>query len=101
MGKRKPPKHIEQREYGLSHYDFFRILPRVWPQHESLGELQVKIPLSDDGTVTISLSAEKYRRLATLKIPYVDIEYCFEQVPSSQRIEFFEKFDTSFQKGGG
>ena len=89
------------REFGLSHDDFFRIFPRVWPDHETVGERQVCLKLGPNAVLNIRLSDQKYRRLATLKIPYMDIEFEFFAVEEPQRIEFFEKFERAFQKGGG
>ncbi|MGR8947370.1 MAG: hypothetical protein ACU84Q_04930 [Gammaproteobacteria bacterium] len=89
------------REFGLSHGDFYRIFPRVWPQYEKRDALSVTLDLEPDGEVSIELSEQKYRRLATLKIPYMDIVFVFKGVDESQRVEFFEKFERSFQKGGG
>ena len=89
------------REFGLSHDDFFRIFPRVWPEHETLGERRVRLSLGPNTVLEVQLSEQKYRRLATLKIPYMDIEFEFTGSNEAQRIEFFEKFERKFQKGGG
>lgn len=89
------------REFGLSHGDFFRIFPRVWPAYQTVGEHHVRLEFSPASCLDIRLSAQQYRRLATLKIPYMDIEFIFSGVDESQRTEFFEKFERAFQKGGG
>ena len=89
------------REFGLSHDDFFRIFPRVWPEYETVGERRVRLNLGPNTALEVQLSEQKYRRLATLKIPYMDIEFEFTGANEVQRIEFFEKFERKFQKGGG
>lgn len=89
------------REFGLSHGDFFRIVPRVWPGYERLAESSVKVSLGDLAAVEITPSEQKYRRLASLNIPYMDITFKFFHVSERQRAEFFEDFERVFQKGGG
>ena len=92
---------IESREFGLSHGDFERIFPRVWPEYEKIDERSVRLKFAAGGCVIISLSEQKIRRLATLRIPYMDIGFRFEATDEDQRIEFYKKFERAFQKGGG
>ena len=66
-----------------------------------MGDRRVRLNLGPDTALEIQLSEQKYRRLATLKIPYMDIEFEFTGANETQRIEFFEKFERKFQKGGG
>lgn len=89
------------REFGISHSDFFRILPRIESTMKRIGERLVQISREDGRQLEIELSLEKIRRLATLRIPYVDITFRFSGWNDVQRTEFFENFDRSFQKGGG
>ncbi len=92
---------FESREFGLSHYDFQRIFPRVWPEHEKINENSVRLSFDAGGQLTITLSEQKVRRLATLRIPYMDIGFQFEGLDENQRLEFYKKFERAFQKGGG
>lgn len=90
-----------EREYGLSHRDFQRIFPRVEPSSRKLSDRSFELARDDGRTLQINLSVEHERRLASLKIPFIDITFRFEGWTVGQRTEFFEKFDRSFQKGGG
>ena len=90
-----------QREFGLSHSDFYRIFPRVEPAAEQLRERVFRVSRDDGRVLDIEISEEKIRRLGILKIPYIDISFRFTGWSDAQRVEFFEKFDRSFQKGGG
>ena len=89
------------REFGISHSDFFRIIPRFETDIEQISDRIVAIFRRDNRRLEIELSAEKIRKLATLRIPYVDITFRFLGWNDSQRAEFFEVFDRAFQKGGG
>jgi len=98
----EPGEAVEiEREYGLSHRDFDRIFPRVEPDSEKVSERLFELAHADGRTLQIELSVEHLRRLATLKIPYIDIAFRFKGWSAGQRAEFFKKFDRSFQKGGG
>ena len=90
-----------KREFGLSHSDIHRILPRCAPQAERVGAVSYEIRHAGGGGLRIDVSAEKIRRLGALKIPYVEITFRFIGWSAAQRAEFFEKFERAFQKGGG
>lgn len=91
----------EIREFGLSHDDFYRIFPRVWPKYEELEGKRFGVELSPGARLEIRLAPQQYRRLATLRIPYMDIEFTFIGANETQRAEFYGKFERAFQKGGG
>lgn len=90
-----------EREYGLSHGDFGRIFPRVEPNSQQISERRFELEHAGGRTLQIDLSAEHVRRLASLKISFIEIRFRFAGWSPGQRAEFFEKFDRSFQKGGG
>ena len=90
-----------KREYGLSHYDFFRIFPRIEPTWQQLDPLRVRVDREDGRSLQIEISPEQVRKLATLRIPYINITFRFARWSAEQRAEFFENFDRGFQKGGG
>ncbi len=90
-----------EREYGLSHGDFRRIFPRVEPDAEQIAERNFRLLHVDGRGLDIELSPEHVRQLASLKISFIEIRFRFAGWDARQRAEFFEKFDRSFQKGGG
>lgn len=89
------------REYGLSHADFFRILPRIEPTWRQVGARRVAVGRADGRSLEIEISPEQIRKLASLRIPYIDITFRFAGWTQEQRAEFLEYFDRAFQKGGG
>lgn len=90
-----------KRDFGLMLSDFTRIFPRVWPDAQRIDDATVSVNLEPTGQVTVALSEQKYRKLAMLRIPYLDITFDFEATTEEQRAEFFGDFERSFQKGGG
>lgn len=89
------------REYGLSHTDFFRIFPRIEPSWQQLDPHHVTVSRDDGRSLQVEISPEHIRKLASLRIPYVDITFRFAGWTEEQRAEFFDYFDRAFQKGGG
>lgn len=89
------------REYGLSHGDFFRIFPRIEPDWCQLDEHRVIVTRTDGRSLEIEISPEQIRKIASLRIPYIDITFRFNDWTEEQRAEFLKYFDRAFQKGGG
>jgi hypothetical protein len=97
-----PPGEFEfTREYGLSHRDFFRIFPRIEPAWRQLGARRVAVTRSNGRSLEIEIGPEQVRKIASLRIPYIDITFRFAGWTQEQRAEFLEYFDRAFQKGGG
>lgn len=60
----------------------------------------VRIEL-EGGCVHIRLGAEQERRIASLAMPYIRVDFRFENLDAEQRTRFYTAFQRSFQKGGG
>jgi len=89
------------KEMGLTHVDFFRLLPRAMGDHsyniegmKVLGELA-------GGSVTIELGEQQVRRIALMAIPFAEVSFTFDGVSEDERTEFMRYFDLRFQRGGG
>ena len=92
---------IIKREMTITHKDFFRLLPRALRDRGytvSGGRISVEDP---DGMIDITLSGEKTRSIASLKLPVTDIEFVFKGFTQDQVDAFMKSFDLSYQKGGG
>ena len=88
---------------GITHGDFFRIFPRlVAPAGVSREGLQITVAWEGvQRSLQITLSEEKNREIARLRMPYVELEFRFRSFSKSERLEFLAKFHRAFQKGGG
>ena len=93
---------INSEGLGISHGDFFRIIPRLFP-NEALKVFDdgAAIEWSDGRLVKIMLSEEKVRNLGLLKFPMTDVHFSFHECSQEFLDEFMVVFDRSFQKGGG
>ena len=89
------------RELGLTHAEFYRSLPAAIAHRAFTTEgNQVRI---EDGAriVTIDLGPQRYRPIASLRMPYVEATFTFVGYAESDRRQFMERFERYFQRGGG
>lgn len=89
------------REYGLSHADLARILPRLTTARLEVIAGDYVFAFADGRRLTLSPGAQQTRQIASLRIPYLQATFCFAGWESAQIEEFFTRFDRAFQKGGG
>jgi len=86
---------------GLTHADFFRLLPAAMGEHPfSIEGMTVRGTLHN-GTVEITLGAQQERCIALLRIPYAQVSFHFRGVTQAEQVKFKEYFDLRFQRGGG
>jgi len=64
------------------------------------GERRFNITL-DDRTARLIIGAEKVRRIASLKLPVVDVRIEFEHFSQAERNEFLDRFKKYLHRGGG
>lgn len=89
------------REMGLTHDDFWRLLPRAMGEHvyETQGD-NVHAKLYS-GSLHIHLGPTQERRIASVCLPYSVVSFRFEDVEPAQQQAFKAYFDLRFQRGGG
>jgi len=92
---------IFSKEMGVTHADFFRLLPRAMGDTpytiqgmKVLGELP-------GGSITIELGEQQVRRIALMAIPYAEVSFAFNGIDEEARTGFMKYFDLRFQRGGG
>ncbi|ASJ70184.1 hypothetical protein IMCC3135_00290 [Granulosicoccus antarcticus IMCC3135] len=89
------------REMGLTHADFWRLLPRAMgKQPYTLNGDTVQTTV-DTGTLEITLGPPEERRIALLRLPYSVVSFRFVGVDEVQQLAFKAHFDLHFQRGGG
>jgi len=93
---------ISQDGLGISHGDFFRIIPRLYPEANlKLNPTGAVIEWTNNKTVKISLGREGIRNLGLLKFPITDVCFSFHNCPQQFLHTFMMVFNRGFQKGGG
>ena len=90
-----------EREMTISHSDFFRTLPKalnLYPYKREENVIKVSL---DGGEISIILSEERHRQIASLSLPVTDVTFQLKDVAESTKSKFFEQFDRSYHRGGG
>jgi hypothetical protein len=96
-----PPGVVFARQMGISHAEFFRILPPVvdaLPHHIGVDSVRI-----ENGTrrLTLSLGPEVERRLGAMRLPGFELRVEFRGYRQSEVEAFMARFDTVFHRGGG
>ena len=89
------------REMGISHTDFFRILPAVVGSSNPATIKSIVYIQQQSGTVKIRLGPEEKRRLGSLSLPVTMLSFSFDGFQEHQIEEFMRRFDLCFRRGGG
>jgi hypothetical protein len=90
-----------EREMSISHSDFLRILPKALASHTFQQINNVITVTLGQGEITIVLSEEGSRQIASLSLPVTVVAFQVKDVAESTKSNFFEQFDRAFQRGGG
>ena len=95
-------QQVKRPEMGLSHADFLRIFPRLLVDAEySTSGLEPEARWADGRRLRVSVSAQHERKIALMRIPYVNICFWFHGFSAVEQADFLARFDRAFQKGGG
>jgi len=89
------------REMGFTRSEFFRILPAALasrPYTETAQRINVEL---DKGSWTIDISEQKYRQIASIRLPYLEVAFCFQGLEQQSVDEIMRYFDLRYQRGGG
>ncbi|MFK7861429.1 MAG: hypothetical protein AB8B64_21615 [Granulosicoccus sp.] len=89
------------REMGLTHDDFWRLLPRAMGNHSYERQGDHVNANVEQGTLQIHLGPAQVRQIALLRLPYSVVSFRFSGVEPQQQMAFKRHFDLHFQRGGG
>ena len=89
------------REMGLTHDDFWRLLPAAMGAHAYERQGDKVHARVHDGELVIDLGPTLERKIALLRLPYSVVTFRFEGVEEQQQQAFKTHFDLHFQRGGG
>jgi len=89
------------REMGVTHSDFFRLLPRAMGEHSYEVVGTVVRGQVHAGTVEITIGEQQVRRIALMAIPFAEVKFTFRGVSAVEQEAFQSYFDLRFQRGGG
>ena len=95
------PPIAYSREMGLTHADFWRLLPRAMGEHSYDVEANIVRAAIGEGNLEITLGPQEERRIALLRLPFAVVCFVFTGVSAAEQQAFRAHFDLHFQRGGG
>jgi len=92
---------VRYREMGITHAEFFRLLPRLAPAADvSHAADRIGISLAN-GRAEVLLGEESERRIGNMRLPVAPLEFRFFGMKPAEVDVFMARFDLTFRKGGG
>lgn len=89
------------REMAVSHADFMRLLPHAMPGFACTAHGNRISAAAGQQRVEIKMGAESERRIAMLRIPVTEVTLELHGFDTEQTQAFLQKFDMTYQRGGG
>lgn len=86
---------------GISRDDLYRALPSIF--REQPYEIKDNLVISENnhGRLIIEIIKEDFRKLASMKVPRLILDFSFEEYTQVQINFFTERFLLHLHKGGG
>ncbi|MBF2759412.1 MAG: hypothetical protein ISN28_03970 [Ectothiorhodospiraceae bacterium AqS1] len=94
---------VLRRQMSISRREFMRsLIPAIAPATFETDADGHHIELvGAPGRVEIHLSDEREQRLASLRLPVIDVRITLTGFEPQARMRFLSKFERAFQRGGG
>lgn len=90
-----------KREMTISHKEFYRLLPYALKNTDfEILNNQITVSYSD-GRITIKPGIEYERKIASLVLPVLHVEFIFLNLSEDAIKQFYNFFDRAYQRGGG
>ncbi len=90
-----------EREMGLGHDDFWRLLPQALDGLAWRAEGNRVLVEIDGGRIEIVLGAQGERRIALLTLPVTPVAFAWSGIERPRFAAFLERFDRYYRRGGG
>ena len=89
-------------EMGFTHHELLKGLPNaVVPYTVSMKNDLTYLISTDNRVVTLHLSPERTRKIASIALPVIDVVIEFENFDAIQHQEFLDRFRKYLHRGGG
>lgn len=89
------------KEMGFTLDEFQRTLPAAVNYRRCTKTPSGFLVEIDNGSLELGVSEQKYRTIASMSLPYLDIEFSFKGLTDTAVDEIMRFFSLRFQRGGG
>lgn len=86
---------------GFTRQEFDRILPSALDDRDFEVKGNVVSSNVDGGCMILTISEQKSRKIASLSLPYLDVDFSFERLTQAQIEPIMRFFELRYQRGGG
>ena len=102
MNDQSAPGFVYRAEMGFTHYELLKGLPSATKPYEvtRITDLLHEIRC-EDRLVTLTLSPERARKIASISLPVIDVELSFFGFDHQQYESFMDRFKRYLHRGGG
>lgn len=94
-------KIVLTKEMGFTRDEFFRILPSALDHRSFEQSADVVIVAIGNGVLQLNVGEQCYRQIASISLPYLSVEFVFEELAEDQVDEIMRFFNLRYQRGGG
>lgn len=93
-----------KRDIAVTHNEFYRLITKTIINNDlikiDVNNASVSFPFLN-GYVDINLDNQQTRKIASLSIDHTPMSFKFRDLTKLEIDSYFQKFNTTFQKGGG
>jgi hypothetical protein len=89
-----------KREMGFTRVELLYCMREAFGDAMTVDGEMITVRMRE-GSVQLVLSAERERRIAMLRLPYLEVEIDFGAVHEAAAFRFLERFDSYTRRGGG
>jgi hypothetical protein len=90
-----------KREMTISLKEFYRLLPFALKDIDfEISNNEISMSYAN-GNILIKPGVEHERKIASLVLPVLFVEFFFSNISNEERKQFYEAFDRAYQRGGG
>ena len=93
-----------ERDMAVTHNEFYRLITKTISNSELIKFDKINASVSFPflrGEISISLEEQKIRKIASMKIDHTPMNFKFMKLSKDEIQTYIQKFDITFQKGGG
>jgi len=86
---------------GFTLAEFFRLLPSALNGRSFQRDAKGVSVDAAPGSVRIDVGEQQFRKIASFSLPYVKVDFTFDNFSPDELESFMRYFDLRYQRGGG
>ena len=93
---------VIQKQMGITHSEFMRLLPRALGSEDYIvNDKVIDYSPKPDASFNIQLGTESVRQIALMKMPTMPVTLTISGIDDDERAVILLRFNSAYQRGGG